>query len=104
MSERVMVVSGAFATHTTKLYNYYVCPVNWDFQDVDYLAVNYTNEIKYLGKIIQGPLLCHLSEDVVLNLFMHATEHGDANLMKCESCSVISLSCKKIAQGLYDCP
>lgn len=63
MSEKVIVVTGAFATHTTKLYNYYVCPTNWDFQDVDYLAVNYTNEIKYLGKIIQGPLLCHLSDD-----------------------------------------
>jgi hypothetical protein len=55
MSERVMVVSGAFATHTTKLYNYYVCPRNWDIQNLKYVAVNYFNELKYLGEITSEP-------------------------------------------------
>jgi hypothetical protein len=59
MSERVMVVTGAFATHTTKLYNYYVCPTNWDFKDVEYLAVNYINQLYYLGKIVGEPINCH---------------------------------------------
>ena len=36
-----------------------------------------------------------LEEDVVLNLFMAATEHGKARMRKCERCSVISLSCQK---------
>ncbi|MEY4571207.1 MAG: hypothetical protein RLZ10_400 [Bacteroidota bacterium] len=63
MPERVMVVSGAFATHTTKLYNYYVCPESWDLKEVEYLAVNYIDELKYLGKIIGGPLQCHFGED-----------------------------------------
>ena len=63
MNEKVMVVTGAFATHTTKLYNYYVCPRSWDFNQVEYLAVNYTNELKYLGKIIEGPYLCNFAED-----------------------------------------
>jgi hypothetical protein len=36
-----------------------------------------------------------LEEDVVLNLFMAATEHGNARMRKCERCSVISLSCQK---------
>ncbi len=57
---RVMVVSGAFATHTTKLYNYYVCDKNVDFSKVNYLAVNYINELQYLGQIIKGPILCKL--------------------------------------------
>jgi hypothetical protein len=63
MPERVMVVSGAFATHTTKLYNYYVCPKSWDFNEVEYLAVNYTGELKYLGKISAGPFLCHFNDE-----------------------------------------
>jgi hypothetical protein len=51
MLERVMVVSGAFATHTAKLYNYYVCPRSWDVEDVGYIAVVYFGELKFLGKI-----------------------------------------------------
>lgn len=60
MSERIMVVTGAFATHTTKLYNYYVCPINWDIKEFNYLAVNYFGELKYLGKIIDKPIACNL--------------------------------------------
>jgi hypothetical protein len=63
MPERVMVVTGAFATHTTKLYNYYVCPTSFNLEDVEYVAVNYINELKYLGKVINGPFLCHYGED-----------------------------------------
>lgn len=46
-----MVVSGAFATHTTKLYNYYVCPSDWDIDNLQYIAVVYFGELKYIGKI-----------------------------------------------------
>lgn len=56
MSEKTMVVSGAFATHTTKLYNYYVCPVKWDVENLKYIAVNYLSELNYLGKIEGEPL------------------------------------------------
>ncbi len=62
-----MVVTGAFATHTTKLYNYYVCPANWDLAEVEYLAINYTDELKYLGKIIGGPFQCHFGDDEKLS-------------------------------------
>jgi hypothetical protein len=51
MGERVMVVSGAFATHTTKLYNYYVCPDNWDISDVGYIVVVYFSQLQYIGKV-----------------------------------------------------
>ncbi len=50
-----MVVTGAFATHTTKLYNYYVCPANWKTEQVEFIAVNYFDELKYIGKVIKGP-------------------------------------------------
>ena len=59
MPERVMVVSGAFATHTTKLYNYYVCQMKYDLNEVEYLAVNYLNQLYYLGKIISKPIICN---------------------------------------------
>ena len=39
--------------------------------------------------------LHRLEEDVVLNLFMAATEHGNARMRKYERCLVISLSCQK---------
>jgi hypothetical protein len=55
MNERIMVVTGAFATHTTKLYNYYVCPANWKTEQVEFIAVNYFDELKYIGKVIKGP-------------------------------------------------
>ncbi len=42
-----------------------------------------------LGYQWASSALYNLNEDTVLNLFMHATEHGDASLMKCDSCSVI---------------
>jgi hypothetical protein len=51
MAERVMVVSGAFATHTTKLYNYYVCPENWDIRDIGYIVVVYFGQLQYIGKV-----------------------------------------------------
>lgn len=51
MNERVMVVTGAFATHTTKLYNYYVCPSTWDLDGIEYIAVVYFGELKYIGKV-----------------------------------------------------
>ena len=51
MGERVLVVSGAFATHTTKLYNYYVCPENWDIIDVGYIVVVYFGQLQYIGKV-----------------------------------------------------
>ena len=43
---RAMVVTGAFATHTTKLYNYYVWDKNVDFSRENYLALNYLNELQ----------------------------------------------------------
>lgn len=52
---RLMIVTGAFATHTTKLYNYYVCPASWDVKDLTHIGVNFFNELKYLGIIKQGP-------------------------------------------------
>jgi hypothetical protein len=51
-----MVVTGAFATHTTKLYHYYVCPANWDIIDIKYIAVNYLSQLYYLGKIENNPI------------------------------------------------
>jgi hypothetical protein len=98
MPERVIVVSGAFATHTTKLYNYYVCPKNFDFNEVDYLAVNYTNELKYLGKIVDGPIQCSFGEGgtfagvnqldnsikVDLNEFRCKLKNGDFQLILLE--------------------
>jgi hypothetical protein len=65
MREGVMVVTGAFATHTTMLYNYYVCPVNWKIKKFNYLAVNYFGELKYLGKIISEPIICNLTRSKV---------------------------------------
>jgi hypothetical protein len=56
MSERIMVVTGAFATHTTKLYNYYVCPINWDIDNLKYIAVNYLSELYYLGQVEGEPI------------------------------------------------
>ena len=50
-----MVVSGAFASHTTKLYNYYVCPINYNTDKLKYIAVSYFGELKYIGEIISGP-------------------------------------------------
>ena len=67
MSERVMVVTGAFATHTTKLYNYYVCPANWNLENLEYIAVNYFGELKYIGKIIKQPISWSYSQNGVLN-------------------------------------
>ena len=49
--KKVMVVTGEFATHTTKLYNYYVCPVSFHDCDLKYIVVNYLKEIKYIGII-----------------------------------------------------
>ena len=51
MDEKVLIVTGAFATHTTKLYKYYVCPNNWNVVNVKYIAVVYFGELKYIGKI-----------------------------------------------------
>jgi hypothetical protein len=62
MSERIMVVTGAFATHTTKLYNYYVCPANWDIIDIKYIAVNYLSQLYYMGKIENNPIRWSFNE------------------------------------------
>lgn len=48
---KVMVVTGAFATHTTKLYDYYVCPKEFHKEGLKYIVVNYFKEIKYIGII-----------------------------------------------------
>jgi hypothetical protein len=71
MSERVMVVTGAFATHTTKLYNYYVCPSSWDVTNVKYIAVNYFNELKYVGEILSEPINWNFDEEneIISGLF-----------------------------------
>lgn len=63
MTEKVIVVTGAFATHTTKLYNYYVCPTSYDLLKVRYVAVNYMGELKYLGEIIDVPLQCVYNQE-----------------------------------------
>lgn len=52
----IMIVTGAFATHTTKLYNYYVCPCNWQVENLTHIGVNYFGELNYLGRINHGPL------------------------------------------------
>lgn len=52
---RVIGVSGAFATHTTKLLNYYVCPQTWDIERLTYIAVNYFGVLKYIGMIVSEP-------------------------------------------------
>jgi len=49
-----MLVTGAFATHTTKLYNYYVCPRSWRINNVEFIAVNYLGELNYVGKIVDS--------------------------------------------------
>lgn len=113
MAERVMAVSGAFATHTTKLYNYYVCPASFDLKDVEYLAVNYMNELKYLGKIIEGPLsgryageenftgLNQFSEPIQVDLreFRCKLRVGDFQLIRLEpiigSCNHLNLQYRK---------
>ena len=51
-----MLVTGAFATHTTKLYNYYVCPRKFRIDNVEYIAVNYLGELNYLGKVVGEPI------------------------------------------------
>lgn len=58
----VMVVTGPFATHTTKLYNYYVCPKTWDIVDFTHIGVNYFKELKYLGMVDQGPFTWKFNE------------------------------------------
>jgi hypothetical protein len=62
MNERIMVVTGAFATHTTKLYNYYVCPANWNIVNIKYIAVNYLSQLYYLGKIENDPIRWSFNE------------------------------------------
>jgi hypothetical protein len=62
MSERVMVATGAFATHTTKLYNYYVCPANWNVENLEFIAVNYLRELYYLGRISSTPIRWSFNE------------------------------------------
>jgi hypothetical protein len=60
----VMVVTGAFATHTTKLYNYYVCPRNFNYEDVEYIAVNYFNELKYIGRVTSSPIFWNYDGEI----------------------------------------
>ena len=98
MPERVMVVTGAFATHTTKLYNYYVCPMSFDLDDVEYIAVNYLNQLYYLGKIAGEPIICNYDGirrisaigrlrneiRVDLNEFRCMLDQGDFQLIRLE--------------------
>ena len=49
-----MVVTGAFATHTTTIYDYYICPAHWKTDNIKYIAVNYNSELKYIGKIVES--------------------------------------------------
>ncbi len=98
MSERVIVVTGAFATHTTKLYNYYVCPMNYDLNNIEYLAVNYLDQLYYLGKVISNPIICNydgnnritgtrgLREEIKVDLkeFRSMLRPGDFQLIRLE--------------------
>jgi hypothetical protein len=68
MSEKVMVATGAFATHTTKLYNYYVCPQSWDVTDVKYIAVNYFNQLKYVGEVLSEPFKWSYIDETITGL------------------------------------
>ena len=47
----VLSVTGKFATRTVSTYNYYVCPRNWNVENVKYLSVHYDKKLVYLGKI-----------------------------------------------------
>jgi hypothetical protein len=51
-----MVVTGAFATHMTKLYNYYVCPLNFNTDNLKYITISYFKELKYIGEIVKGSI------------------------------------------------
>lgn len=82
MPERVMVVSGAFATHTTKLYNYYVCPRSWDVENLKYIAVNYFNELKYLGEILSPPFVWNYNNDTITGLLSNAVTPETLNDLK----------------------
>jgi len=51
----VLTVTGAFATHTTRLYNYHILKVK-DIADervntIAYVAVNYMSRLQYLGRV-----------------------------------------------------
>lgn len=85
---RVMVVTGAFATHTTKLYNYYVCPLNFNTDNLKYIAVSYFKELKYIGEIIKGPLKWEYSKDRVIILEnanqVNDEVRNDLNEFKCK--------------------
>jgi hypothetical protein len=82
MPERVMVVSGAFATHTTKLYNYYVCPKSWDVTNIKYIAVNYFNELKYLGEILSDPINWNYTNGEISGLASNAVSPEIMNDLK----------------------
>ncbi len=51
----VLTVTGAFATHTTRLNNYYVVEVkdlaDHRLEEVGFLAVNYLNQLQYIGRV-----------------------------------------------------
>lgn len=79
-----MAVSGSFATHTTKLYNYYVCPTDRDFTDVEYLAVNYLKTLQYLGRVTKAPILCNYENDKVTGISrLSDTIQTDLREFKC---------------------
>ncbi len=48
-----MVVTGAFATHTTRLWNYYVCPRSWGAREVEVITVNYLSRLQYVGRVVR---------------------------------------------------
>ncbi len=64
---RTMVVTGAFATHTTRLWNYYICPRTWDTGRVEVIAVNYLSRLQYIGSVIGEPIAW--TYDQVLDAF-----------------------------------
>jgi hypothetical protein len=51
----VLTVTGAFATHTTRLYNYHILEVNDIAEErvsaIGFVAVNYMGRLQYLGRV-----------------------------------------------------
>ncbi len=60
-----MVVTGAFSSHTTKLYNYYVSPRSWDLSDLKYIDFNFLYVLKYLGEILSGPFNWSFDNEII---------------------------------------
>lgn len=48
---RAMVVTGAFATHTTKLYNYCVCRSGLAAEELQNINMNFYGQKRNVGEI-----------------------------------------------------